>query len=90
VAASLPDRLEQEVAEVLWLDNRPKVSGHATEAGGPSLMQRFPGQSRDQLNRLIRRINAALAAALLADERLSLEWTKKELALLRKRQGKAT
>jgi hypothetical protein len=85
VMASLDDPLARQVAQALWSGGRPKVSGRGTGGGGPSLMQQFAGQSRDQLHRLIRRIEAALAAALLADE--SLQWSKEQVALLRKRKG---
>jgi hypothetical protein len=86
VMASLDDPLARQVAQALWSGERPKTSGSGTAAAGPSLMQQFPGKSRDQLNRLIQRLDSTLAAALLADK--TLEWPpEEEMALLRKCKG---
>ncbi len=72
--AAIPDDFQRAVAKEAWFrDRHPRVSGNSKDDGDPPLTTVFPANSRFQIGRALRCVNAQLAAELLAEP--SLEWT---------------
>jgi hypothetical protein len=74
VLKEIPNPFIRDVAREAWFESRrPKTSGSArARDGSRSLASRFPGKTRDQINRALRHADAQLAAALMADSKLEL------------------
>jgi len=74
VISQIPDKYICELATAAWLrGKRPKISRIAAAPGEEfALTDLFPGKSRHKLTRDLRKADAQLAAALLADPALRL------------------
>lgn len=72
VAEGINDPFVRDVAFAVWFSNeRPQTSGVATPGQLPTLQQRFPDKSRDQINRALVKADSLLAAELLSDQNLT-------------------
>lgn len=85
VVERIDDPFVRDVALTAWFsDERPKTSGVAKPGHRPTLQQRFPDKSRDQINRALRKADSLLATELLSNRNLT--WSDDLRAMLEKQR----
>jgi DNA-directed RNA polymerase specialized sigma24 family protein len=85
VAHGINDPFVRDVALAAWSSNdRPKTSGVAKPGQLPTLQERFPDKSRDQINRALRKADSLLATELLSNRNLT--WSDDLRAMLEKQR----
>ena len=85
VAQGINDPFVRDVALAAWFsDQRSNTSGVAKPGQLPTLQQRFPDKSRDQINRALRKADSLLATELLATRNLT--WSDDLRAMLEKQR----
>lgn len=85
VAHGINDPFVRDVALAAWSSNdRPRTSGVAKPGQLPTLQERFPDKSRDQINRALRKADSLLATELLSNRNLT--WSDDLRAMLEKQR----